>query len=153
MKNPKLQKTITKQVSRKVEEIRAFQKQTQGVNSWINYLRQGLGMSLTQLAARCGVAQSSISNSIKLEEQGRITIGKLEEIAAAMDCELVYALVPRKKLEDLMREQALAKTHSLMKHTATHMELEDQKVHLDHDERLKELAEERLYSKYLWDKM
>jgi hypothetical protein len=33
-----------------------------------------------------------------------------------------------------------------------HMELEDQKVLLDKDERLKELVQEKIFSKYLWDK-
>ena len=39
-----------------------------------------------------------------------------------------------------------------MNETEAHMSLEDQKVNLDKNERLKDLAEERTYSKYLWDK-
>jgi predicted DNA-binding mobile mystery protein A len=152
MKDPKEQRIITKQVSRKLEELRPIQKQTLSIPSWINYLRAGLGMSLTQLAARTGVTQSSISHSIKLEEEGRITVGKLKEIANAMECDLVYAFVPRKKIEEIMHDQAIAKTLALMNETERHMELEDQKVKLNKNERLKELAEERLYSKYLWDK-
>ena len=152
MKEPKEQKIITKQISRKLEELRPFAELTQAVPSWINYLRQGLGMSLTQLAARVGVAQSSLSSSIKLEEEGRITVNKLRQIAEAMNCDLVYGFVPRKKIEDLVRDQAIKKTLGLMKETETHMGLEDQKVTLDKDERLKDLVEERIYSKYLWDK-
>ena len=109
-------------------------------------------MGLAQLAARVGVAQSSISSSIKLESEGRITIHKLREIAEALECELVYGFVPRKKIEDIIRDQAVKKTIALMKETELHMSLEDQKVMIDKEERLKHLVEERIYSKYLWDK-
>ena len=38
-----------------------------------------------------------------------------------------------------------------MKETETHMSLEDQKVKISKEERLNDLVEERIYSKYLWD--
>ena len=109
-------------------------------------------MSLSQLAARLGVAQSSLSSSIKLEKESRITVHKLREIADAMECDLVYTFVPRKKLEDIMRDQATKKTKLLMDEAETHMGLEDQKVTLDKQERLNELVDERIFSKFLWDK-
>lgn len=152
MKDLKDQKLITKQVSKRLEDVRPLQEQTKGITSWITYVRLGLGMSLTQLAARVGVAQSSMSSSVKLEEEGRITINKLREVANALECDLVYSFVPRKKIEDVIHDQAEKKTKSLMKHAETHMSLEDQKVTADKNERLKELIEERTYSKYLWDK-
>ncbi len=152
MKTPQEQKIITKQVSRRLEELRALLSQAKGVPSWIDYVRLGLGMSLTQLAARLGVAQSSLSSSIKLEKEGRITIHKLKEIADALDCDLVYGFVPRKKIEDIIHDQAVKKTTALMAEAETHMSLEDQKVMLDKNERLKDQVEERIYSKYLWDK-
>lgn len=152
MKTPQEQKLITKQVSRKLEDIRPLLNLSRGPTSWIDYVRKGLGMSLSQLAKRVGVAQSSLSGSIKLEQEGRISVKKLREIADALDCDLVYALVPRKKMEDAIMDQATKKTVSLMKEAELHMELEDQKVTLDKKERIKELSEERIYSKYLWDK-
>jgi hypothetical protein len=60
--------------------------------------------------------------------------------------------VPRKKIEDIIRDQAVKKTIQLMDETESHMSLEDQKVNLDKNERLKDLVDERIYSKYLWDK-
>jgi len=151
MKNPKEQKLITRQVSRRLEDIRELAQATRGITSWIDYVRTGLGMSLVQLSKRVGVSQAALSASIRLEKEGRITVNKLREIAEAMDCDLVYEFVPRKKLEDIMQEQAEKKTLKLMNETESHMALEDQKVTLDKSERLKDLAEERLYSKYLWD--
>lgn len=151
MKPEKEQKLITKQVSRRLEEIREISTKTKGISSWIDYVRIGLGMTLSQLASKVGVTQSTLSTSIKMEKEGRITLNKLKEIADAMECDLVYEFVPRKKIEDLILEQALKKTSLLMEEAETHMALEDQKVNLDKNERLQELATERLYSKYLWD--
>lgn len=152
MKTPQEQKTITRQVSRRLEELRGMQKTVKGIDSWIDYIRLGLGMSLNQLAQRVGVAQSSLSGSVKLEKEGRITVNKLKEIAEAMDCELIYGFVPKKKIEDLIRDQAKLKSTHLMEQAETHMSLEDQKVTLDKQERLKDLIEDKIYSKYLWDK-
>lgn len=152
MKPPKEQKIIVKQVSRKLEEVRPFAASTQGVVSWINYVRLGLGMSLTQLASRLGITQSSLSSSIKLETEGRITLHKLKEIANAMECDLVYAFVPKKRIDDIIKDQAIKKTLHLMNEAETHMSLEDQRVMIDKNERLEDLVKERIYSKYLWDK-
>lgn len=151
MKTPQEQKIITRQVSRKLQKLKELSIATIGVSSWVDYVRMGLGMSLVQLANRAGVSQSSISASIKLEKEGRITVNKLRELANAMECDLVYEFVPRKQIEEIIMDQALLKTKKLMDETETHMELEDQKVTRDKSERLKELAEERIYSKQLWD--
>jgi predicted DNA-binding mobile mystery protein A len=151
MKDPQNQKLITRQVSKRLEELRPLMNESKGIHSWIDYVRQGLGMSLTQLATKLGIAQSSLSSSVKLEKEGRITIHKLKEIADAMECDLVYGFVPRKKIEDIIRDQAIKKTIQLMDETESHMSLEDQKVNLDKNERLKDLVDERIYSKYLWD--
>lgn len=152
MKSQKEQKIITKQVSKRLEALRPLLLEAKGIPSWIEYVRLGLGMSLTQLAQRLGVAQSSLSSSVKLEKEGRITINKLKEIADAMECELVYGFVPRKKLDDIIHDQAVKKTLYLMDETETHMSLEDQKVKIDKNDRIDELVQERIYSKYLWDK-
>ncbi|MFL5783023.1 MAG: helix-turn-helix domain-containing protein [Bacteriovoracaceae bacterium] len=151
MKTPKEQKLITRQISRKLQRLKELKEAATGVNSWIDYVRTGLGMSLVQLARRTGVSQASLSSSIKLEREGRITLNKLKEIADAMGCDLVYEFVPRKNLEDMMWDQAMKKTLHLINETETHMALEDQKVELDKNERVKELAEERRFSKHLWD--
>jgi len=38
-----------------------------------------------------------------------------------------------------------------MNETETHMSLEDQSVNIEKNERLEDLVQERIYSKYLWD--
>lgn len=146
------QKIIRKQISRRLDGLIELQKQFKGIDSWIDYVRSALGMSVVQLAGRLGLAQSSVSTSIKLEKEGRITVEKLREVANALDCDLVYGFVPRKKVDEIVHDQAVKKTLQFMNEAETHMSLEDQKVLLDKNERVKDLVEDRLYSKHLWDK-
>jgi transcriptional regulator with XRE-family HTH domain len=72
MKKYQEQKIIRKQVSRRLDALIELRDQFMGVDSWVDYVRLGLGMSLVQLASRLGLAQSSVSQSIRLEKEGRL---------------------------------------------------------------------------------
>ncbi len=68
-----------------------------------------------------GVSQAAVAQFEKAEKDGSITLKSLRSAAEALDCTLVYALVPRLPLEDLMRDRAsvladqqLARTHHTM---------------------------------------
>lgn len=63
-------------------------------------------MSGRQLAARIHVETSRIPEMEKSEVQGGITLKSLRRAAEAMDCELVYALVPKATLDATLRMQA-----------------------------------------------
>ncbi|MBF0315123.1 MAG: mobile mystery protein A [Oligoflexia bacterium] len=151
MKKEILKKTRT-QTSRKLEELRELREKTRGVRSWIKYIRVALGMSVTQLADRLDLAQSTVSESERQEVDGTLTINKLRRVADAMNCDLVYAFIPREKLEDLIYKQAKLKVLKTMEQAETQMVLENQKVQATVSERIPELIEEKIYSKYLWDK-
>ena len=68
-------------------------------------IRTALGMTVGQLAQRAGISQPSVSQLEKSEAEGRIQLDTLERIADALDCELVYALVPRRPLSDVVAER------------------------------------------------
>jgi predicted DNA-binding mobile mystery protein A len=70
-------------------------------------------MSSRQLAARLGLSQSAVSQLERSEVGGRIRLDSLRRAAAALDCELVYSLVPRTSLEETLetRARALARHH------------------------------------------
>ena len=89
---------------------------------WIKAIREALGMTTAQLAARIGVTQTRVSRIEKDEVGDAITLKTLRQAAAAMDCTLVYALVPKDSLEQMVRKRAsviaderLARTHHTMK--------------------------------------
>src|SRR6056297_2717580 len=73
---------------------------------WIRAIREALGMTTSQLAARLGVVQSRVPALEQAEAKKTVTLASLEKAANAMDCRLVYALVPRKPLEELVEERA-----------------------------------------------
>jgi predicted DNA-binding mobile mystery protein A len=79
-------------------------------------------MTTAQLAERTGVSQSRIPRIEQGEVDGSLTLKTLRAIAEGMDCTLVYALVPNKPLDDMVRERAgqiadrqLARTNQTMK--------------------------------------
>ena len=94
---------------------------------WVREIRKALGMTVSQLGARMGIAQSNASRLEKSEGEGGVTLRSLKRAAEAMDCQLVYFLVPNQEsFEELLerRIQAVAKRElERLKHT---MALEDQ---------------------------
>lgn len=104
---------------------------------WLRAIREALGLSTRQLAERMGAAPSRVTTLEKAEVTGGTTLRSLREAAEAMDCALVYAIVPKTTLEAIRRERAAAiaeRELSSLHHT---MRLENQAVGRD------ELEEER----------
>ena len=151
MKTKEIQQKITRQISRKLEKLRELKNTAAGISSWSKYIRSGLGMSASQLADRLNLAQHTVSEAEKREEQGRLTVKKLRQIADALECDLVYTFVPKLSLEETIEKQARKKSSRNIDLAETHMSLEDQSVLLSKDERMRYLIEENKYSKYLWD--
>jgi predicted DNA-binding mobile mystery protein A len=76
------------------------------LNGWIQTIRTSLGMTAKQLAVRLNIAQASLSNLEKSEAADTISLQSLRRAAQALDCELVYALVPRKPLSNMVNDKA-----------------------------------------------
>ena len=75
-------------------------------NGWISCIRKALGMTSIQLAKRLGVARSRITKIQQAELTNSLRFHTLKETPNALNCDLVYALVPRKPLEVLVKEQS-----------------------------------------------
>src|SRR5450755_849942 len=73
---------------------------------WIRAIREALGMSTTELAARMGISQSRIPELERGEVAGSVKLDTLGRAANALDCDLVYVLVPRTTLESSVHAQA-----------------------------------------------
>lgn len=114
-------------------------------NGWIKAIREALGMTTRQLAARMGAAPSRVTTIEKAEVTGSTTIKTLREAAEAMNCTLVYAIVPTSTLDDILRDQAAKKADvELARHHHT-MRLENQAM----DKRDLAAERERLVSDML----
>ena len=97
-------------------------------SGWLASVREALGLSLESVGRRLSTARQVIQRLQKYEASDRITLRNLRRVAEAMDCELVYAIVPKsgtfaELAEKPARDQALRDVESVV-HT---MALEDQK--------------------------
>jgi predicted DNA-binding mobile mystery protein A len=119
-------------------EVAPFRSRPQ--SGWIRAVRSGLGMSQDALARRLGITSASLAKLERNERNETISVGKLAEVARAMDCQLVYALVPNESLERTVLQQAERVAATTLAYVATTMGLEDQAVEVDR--RAEQLADE-----------
>ena len=67
-----------------------------------------------------------------------------------MECDFIYAFVPRKKIKLLIKEKALEKAKQILTRADTHMSLENQKVEKFVTERIQRLAETLIQQGDVW---
>ena len=112
---------------------------------WLKAIREALGMTTAQLGKRLGVVQSRAVAIEQAEAKGTITLNSLEKAAHALDCRLVYALVPRDPLNDLATERAKSLAKQRLESTRHSMALEAQSVDAaDEQEQLKRMVQRLL---------
>lgn len=85
-------------------------------------------MSQAVLAERLGISSAAVNKLEHAELHGGVTIGKLAEVAGALDCTLVYALVPNSTLEGTVLTQARAEAAAILGYVAQTMALEAQDI-------------------------
>lgn len=82
---------------------------------WVRSVREALGLSQHDLAERLGVNQTTVRRLERSELDRVAQLSTLQRAAEAMDCDLVYALVPRESLQGIV-EKRLAR--QLVEHVA-----------------------------------
>ncbi len=113
-------------------------------------------MTTRQFARRTGKVQSAVVEMEKSEARESISLASLRQAAEAMDCEFVYAIVPRVPINDLLHARATdvaAQQLARMSHT---MVLENQRLdRADQEAERERLIDELLRGppKRLWDEM
>ena len=121
------------------------------VRGWIKAIREALGMTTGQLATRLGVKQPSIVAIEQSEAKGSIQLATLRRVAEALDCTLIYALVPNKSLETTLRDRAALFARRRRGPVEHSMLLEDQEVTTkDKEKRLNEIIQET-NPRLFWD--
>ena len=86
-------------------------------------------MSTRQLAQRVGVTQSTVTRLEEREPSGRVTLETLAAVAKAMDCKLIYAIVPNdpyRGFETIVDEHSRELARRLVERTEHSMRLEKQ---------------------------
>jgi len=114
------------QIDRMVQPLRSV-KLPRPPKGWIRALREAMDVSSGELAQRLQANRSLASQQEKAEVDDRITLRSLRACADALDCDLVYAFVPRGVT---IEETLAAHTRAAASHTVRRVEhsmaLEDQ---------------------------
>ncbi|WP_419554593.1 mobile mystery protein A [Candidatus Poriferisodalis sp.] len=118
---------------------------------WIRTLRDSLGMTSGDLARRMGVHPSRIPAIERGERERTLKLDTLTRVADALNCDLVYALVPRTSLDGMVDVQARRRAVKHLRNVIVHSQLEDQEVTPDDLEALiADLAYEFRRRRDLW---
>jgi predicted DNA-binding mobile mystery protein A len=121
---------------------------------WIRAVREALGMSGRQFAGRLGVTPPRVTVLEREELTGGLSLKTLRQAAEALDCEVVYALVPRSSLQQTVRRQAEKVAAAQLSRVAYSMVLESQGLTVEEQRRALNSKVEELVDalpKTLWN--
>ncbi|SAM29998.1 helix-turn-helix domain-containing protein [Pseudomonas sp. 1 R 17] len=141
-----LYKLRLSQVERAIETFNTVKGAPVPPGGWLRSIRESLGRSLRAQAEMAGVSSVTLTKSERSEAEDRISLAQLRKLAAALDCELVYGLVPKKPLHEVIRDRAELMAKQEILGVAHSMSLEDQRpsdafIERQIDERRKELLD------------
>jgi predicted DNA-binding mobile mystery protein A len=132
------------QLDRKLPSLRnaaTVLARSQGSAGWIKTLRESLGLTSSAFARRLGIAQQNVAKLENGERAGTVTLASLRRAAEALDAEFVYAIVPRKKLRDMISTRARDVARQRIASVAHSMRLEAQGLSASEiEEQIDELA-------------
>jgi predicted DNA-binding mobile mystery protein A len=97
--NPRL-----RQLESHLEGFRAARTLPRPERGWIHAIRSATGVSTGELGRILGTSRQLPLQFEKAEADDSITLKSLRRVADALDCELVYALVPRSATTPKPRE-------------------------------------------------
>jgi hypothetical protein len=88
----------------------AVRLKANSIDGWIRSVRQATGFPTGEMGVRLRVDKREIFRLEVAEKYGRIDLGRLRQLGGALDCELVYAFVPREStFEELAERERAAK--------------------------------------------
>jgi predicted DNA-binding mobile mystery protein A len=151
MKTPRITAQSRESLDARFKAMRPTTDFKPPVRGWIKAIREALGMSAVQLARRMHIKQPSVVALEQSEIKGTIQLATLRRAAEAMNCTLVYALIPNDSLEAIVQKQAHRVARRRLQSVEHSMSLEDQGVpEQNFEKRIDALALD-LNPRALWD--
>jgi len=154
MKNTK-QYLLINQTDKKLENFRLLQSVVIPSKGWVNTLRTALKMSLRQLGNKMDFSAQNIKQIEEREVNGTLSLNSLQEVAKALDMQLVYGFVSKhESLEQMIEKRAKELATEIVMRTNNTMALEDQQ---NSKERIAQAIAQKTAEikdempKYLWD--
>ena len=148
---PEIRDRARRRLDEKLELIRPVERFAQPPKGWIRAIRDALGMSLRQLGDRLGMAAPSVHSIEESEANGTIQLKTLRRVAEALDCVVVYALVPKVTLTDMVDRRAREIALNALGRVSLSMALEDLEVDRDLEARIQRYIASALSDRNLWD--
>jgi predicted DNA-binding mobile mystery protein A len=119
---------------------------------WVRSIRDALGMTGAQLARRLGTTPQSVDALERSEASGSVKLATLKRAAEALDCRLVYALVPNRPLEEMVRIRARTLALKELAGVELTMKLENQAVdQSEMEQRIDDYITEHVRLREIWD--
>lgn len=119
---------------------------------WVRAIRDALGMSSRQLAARMDISQPAVAQLERSEADGVVQLDTLRRAADALGCDLVYVLVPRASLDEIVRNRARMVARADITTVDRTMRLEQQGLTPDQlERRIDDYATKLITAGRLWD--
>lgn len=143
-----------RQMEEKLERVSAFRDVSTPGTGWIKSIRTALGMPQSYLSRKLGVSQPTVAAYEQSEADETIQIATLKKVADAMECDFVYAFVPRGSLHRIRYSHAQNAAQRIVGAVDQTMALEDQAVPKRQlATRVDQLANELLteHPKAIWD--
>lgn len=146
-------KLMREQVQEMLDRYSVLKDEAQPGGGWLRLMRNVLGLTSSQLAQRLEMSQANIMRIEKSEVDGTITLNTLFRAAEAMNCKVVYCLIPEKNIDEMLRSKAISIAKKQVERINHTMRLEGQGLSEHEIKREEEaLAEELLEGnlKELW---
>ncbi len=143
-----IKKQLIKSYQKKFDSFKQITKE-KPLQGWIKTIRELLGMTTIQFAKRLKVSQPRLTFIEKNEKN--LKLSTMEKIADELNCDFVYALVPREKVNDIIYNRAKEKALNIVTKVNNNMSLENQ---LSENKEILEDTIEYLISKKatkIWD--
>ncbi len=119
---------------------------------WIRAIRDALSMSGAQLGQRMSVKAQSVADFEKSEASGTIQLKTLRRVAEALDCIVIYALVPKSSLDDMVQVRARETARKELDRIAHTMDLETQGLSQgEREEQIEFYIRDHLRERDLWE--
>jgi len=143
-----IKKQLIKSYQEKFNNLKKvrIEKPLQG---WIKTIRELLGMTTTQFSNKLKISQPRLVFMEKNEKN--LKLSTMEKIADELNCDFVYALIPRENINDIIYNRAKQKALQIVTKVNNNMMLENQLS--ENKEILEETIEELLNKKItkIWD--
>jgi predicted DNA-binding mobile mystery protein A len=125
--NPEFRELRLNQLDRSLEPFVGSHSLSRPQRGWLRAVREALGITIREIARKMRKTPQTVASFEKSEAADRITLQTLRHYAEAMDCELVYAIVPKAgSLKKLAENRARKKIESDVRAVEHTMALEDQ---------------------------